>query len=450
MSTRRLGSAAAWCLALLATLTLWGCGTARAPSAAASGTSHASGSEAMPAFPGAPGWAAHTPGGRGGRIIRVSTLAGSGPGSFREAVEAAGPRIIVFEVGGIIDLERQNLAVREPFVTIAGQTAPSPGITLIRGGIAIRTHDVVIQHLRIRPGEAGAAKLSGWEVDGIASTAGAYNVIVDHCSLSWATDENLSASGPRFEGADPEEWRRNTSHRITFSNNIIAEGLSNSTHAKGEHSKGTLIHDNASEILLVGNLYAHNMERNPLFKGGARGAIVNNLIYNPGRRAIHYNLLAEEWEKHPYQTGQMVLVGNVVRAGPSTSPDLALLMVGGAGDLEFYAEDNLSVDRSGNALPDLGHYRAGTGQARQVEVRPLWPAGLNPLPSAAVQDSVLRNAGARPWDRDAVDRRIVAEAIAGEGRIIDSEQEVGGYPTSRETREAFDPEEWDLRFMIRR
>lgn len=453
MNTHRLGSVAssvAWCLALLAALTLWGCGIAHAPSAAHVDTSRAPAPWAMSAFPDAQGWAARTPGGRGGRIIRVTTLAGSGPGSFREAVEAEGPRIIVFEVGGVIDLERQNLAVREPFVTIAGQTAPSPGITLIRGAIMIRTHDVVIQHLCIRPGEAGAAKLSGWEVDGIATTAGAYNVIVDHCSLSWATDENLSASGPRFEGATPDEWRRNTSHRITFSNNIIAEGLSNSTHAKGEHSKGTLIHDNADEVLIVGNLYAHNLERNPLFKGGARGAIVNNLIYNPGRRAIHYNLLAEEWEEHPYQTGQMVLVGNVVRAGPSTSPDLALLMVGGAGDLEYYADDNLAVDRSGTALPELGRYRAGTAEVRRVDARPFWPAGLNPRPAAAVQNLVLRNAGARPWDRDEVDRRIVTEVLAGGGRIIDSEQEVGGYPTSRETREAFNPEEWDLRFMTRR
>src|SRR5690606_7074454 len=239
------------------------------------------------AFPGALGWAAHTPGGRGGALVRVTTLAAEGPGSFREAVERPGPRIVVFEVGGVIDLGRKDIAIREPYLTIAGQTAPSPGITLIRGGLAILTHDVIVQHIRIRPGEAGAEKMSGWEVDALTTGGGAHDVIVDHCSLTWATDENLSASGPRFAGNSPEEWRTNASRRVTFSNNIVAEGLARATHSKGEHSKGTLIHDNVTDVFIVGNLYANNLERNPLFKGGARGIVANNLIYNPGTRAVH-------------------------------------------------------------------------------------------------------------------------------------------------------------------
>ena len=233
------------------------------------------------AFPGAVGAAATTPGGRGGEILRVTTLAASGPGSFVEAVKKAGPRIIVFEVGGVIDLAESTVRITEPYLTIAGQTAPAPGITFIRGGIDIATHDVVIRHIRVRPGDGGRPKLSGDDYDAI-STIGAHDVIVDHCTLTWATDENLSASGPRFTGNTPEEWRKGTSHRITFSNNIIAEGLADSVHIKGEHSKGSLIHDNTSDILIIGNLYAHDRERSPLFKGGARGAIVNNLIYDPG------------------------------------------------------------------------------------------------------------------------------------------------------------------------
>ncbi|MEF9979334.1 MAG: hypothetical protein RR834_12680, partial [Thermomonas sp.] len=201
------------------------------------------------AFPGAMGWAAQTPGGRGGKIIRVTTLATDGPGSLREAVDAEGPRIVVFEVGGVIDLGVKALKIKEPFLTIAGQTAPQPGITLIRGGIDLAAHDVVIQHIRVRAGEAGLPKMAGTDFDSI-STIGAYNVIVDHCSLTWSTDENLSASGTRFKGDTPEQWRDGTSHRITFSNNIIAEGLGYATHAKGEHSKGSLIHDNARDILI--------------------------------------------------------------------------------------------------------------------------------------------------------------------------------------------------------
>ena len=114
----------------------------------------------------------------------------------------------------------------------------------------------------------------------------------------------MSMSGKRFIGDTPESWRANTSHRITFSNNIMAEGLARATHWKIEHSKGSLIHDNATDILIIDNLYAHNFERNPLFKGGVRGVLVNNLIYDPGQRALHYNLMAQEWGDHPYQIGR--------------------------------------------------------------------------------------------------------------------------------------------------
>ena len=236
------------------------------------------------AFPGAQGWAAHTPGGRGGRIIRVTTLAASGPGSFAEALAASGPRIVVFEVGGVIDLGMKELRITEPFLTIAGQTAPQPGITFIRGGLTIATHDVVVRHIRMRPGDGDKPKWSG-DIDAITTVRGARDVIVDHCSLTWATDENLSASSTRFLGESEQQWMEAASRRITYSNNIIAEGLANATHAKGEHSKGSLIHDHVNDMLIVGNLYAHNYERNPLFKGGARGQVINNLIYDPGQRA---------------------------------------------------------------------------------------------------------------------------------------------------------------------
>lgn len=399
------------------------------------------------AFPGAQGWAATTPGGRGGQVLRVTNLNGAGPGSFREALETPGPRIIVFEVGGVIDLDRQTLRITEPFVTIAGQTAPSPGITFIRGGMDIATHDVIVQHIRIRPGSAGQPQSSGWDEDAI-STQAAYNVIVDHCTLTWATDENLSASGPRFTGATPDEWRAGTSHDITFSNNIIAEGLAHSTHSKLEHSKGSLIHDNVTNILIVGNLYAHNYERSPMFKGGVRGAIVNNLIYNPGPRALHYNLMAEEWGARPYQNGQMVAVGNVMRAGYDTPDPIAFLMIGGYGDLEYYGRDNIAVDRIGRPLPMLGSYT--TSGARIIEARRamLWPDGLVAMPARDVQRYVLANAGARPWDRDAHDIRIIADVAEGRGRIIDSEEQVRGYPVHAETRRPFNPEDWDMRTMI--
>jgi pectate lyase len=410
----------------------------------------ANGAGAAPplAFPGAQGWAAHTPGGRGGKLLRVTTLAASGPGSLREAIETKGPRTIVFEVGGVFDLERSEINIQEPFVTIAGQTAPSPGVTLIRGGIDISTHDVVIRHIRVRVGEAGAAKHSGWGVDAISTVTGARDVIVDHCSLTWATDENLSASGKRFVGKTPDDWREAVSHRITFTHNIIAEGLAESTHDKGEHSKGSLIHDNVTDILIANNLYAHNFERSPLFKGGARGLLVNNLIYDPGQRAVHYNLIDEEWGEYPRQTGRIVMIGNVMRAGPSTRDPLALVMLGGSGDLELYDEDNLALDRIGRPLPMQGRYTTAPAKIVALTARPELPFGVNVLGSGAVQDAVIADVGARPWDRDLHDARIVADTIEGRGRIIDSENEVGGYPKYPETRAAFDPREWDMDTML--
>ena len=399
----------------------------------------------QPAFPEALGWAAHTVGGRGGKIIRVTTLAADGPGSFVEAINTKGPRIVVFEVGGIIDLEQRELKITEPYLTIAGQTAPTPGITLIKTGIDLATHDVIIQHLKIRTGTAGAPKRQGWEPDAF-STINAHNVIVDHCSLTWAVDENLSASGPRFQGKTPEDWRRAVSHDITFSNNIIAEGLAHATHSKGEHSKGSLIHDNVNNILIIGNLYAHNYERNPLFKGGVRGMVINNLIYNPGPRAIHYNLIPEEWYGREYQNGQLTMIGNVLRAGPSTPHDVALFMLGGSGDIEIYDEDNIAVDRLGNPLPKHGRYT--TSKARILDMaKPALPFGVKPLPAVDVQDAVIANAGARPWDRDKVDARIVADTIEGRGEIIDSEEQVGGYPIQKETHQPFNEKDWDLTTM---
>lgn len=392
-------------------------------------------------------WSAYTDGGRGGEIVRVTTLASDGPGSLREAIERQGARIIVFEVGGVIDLEKETIAITNPDITIAGQTAPSPGITLIRGGFDVKTHDVIIQHLRIRPGDNGEPRGSGFAEDSI-STLSAHNLIVDHCSLTWAVDENLSASGPRFTGETPDEWRAGTSRNILYNHNLIAEGLADSTHPKFEHSKGSLIHDNVNGILIYGNLYAHNYERSPLFKGGVHGQIVNNFIYDPGQRAVHYNLQALEWGKVPFETGKMDLIGNVMRAGQSTAEGLPLVMIGGDGDLALHARDNIAVDRWGNPLPERGRYTTGAAKFVDApEAMPL-PAGLPVMPAAAVERFVLANAGARPWDRDGHDVRVFANAAEGRGEIIDSQSEVGGYPSVEPSYRAFDPALWDLYTML--
>lgn len=382
-----------------------------------------------------PGWT-QTRGGEGGATVRVTTLAADGPGSFAEALATPGPRTIEFAVAGVIDLGGRSLRLREPFVTIAGETAPSPGITLTNGGLSVITHDVIIRHLRIRPGAGDRARKSGWEVDGLATGAGARDVIVDQCSFSWATDENLSASGPRFEGETPDDWRRNTSHRITFSRNLIGECLHDSTHGKGPHSKGSLIHDNATDILIYGNLYISNDDRNPLFKGGARGAIVNNVMHNPGQRFLQFGLNLREWGDRPMQRGVMTIVGNVARVGASTRDGIHFLDA--RGPLDYFLKDNLYLGRDGTpATPSLqllpalrrpGDEPEAALSPREVDQPPSWPANLKARPAAEVRDWVFATVGARPWDRDAVDRRLVEEARTGGGRIIHFESEVGGLP----------------------
>ncbi|MFC3308933.1 pectate lyase family protein [Blastomonas aquatica] len=387
-----------------------------------------------------------TKGGAGGRIIRVTTLAKAGPGSFAEALATKGPRTIVFEVGGVIDLGRSSIDITEPYLTIAGQTAPSPGITIIKGGIDVKTHDVVVSHLRVMTGADGQAKLSGWEADAF-STVAAHNVVVEHCSFLWGTDENMSASGPRFTGNTVDEWRAGTSHHIVFRDNIAAEGLANSSHPKGEHSKGSLIHDNATHITFYRNVWAHNVERTPLVKGGAQVAMINNLIFNPGHRAIHYNLMNLEWAGQPYVTGEITAMGNVMRGGNDTNEGLPFLMLGGDGDLAYFGKDNRAVDRHGNALPQFGRY--GETKAKLITAKaPLADVSqYRILPSGEVETSVLASAGARPWDRAPDDIRVLFFVAEGRGDIIDDESEVGGYPAPVATFAPFVEADWNLDTM---
>jgi hypothetical protein len=379
-----------------------------------------------PAPPGTRAFGDETLGGIGGTVVRVTTLAPTGAGSLREALDLEGPRVIVFEVGGIIDLARARLVIDEPFVTIAGQTAPSPGITLIRGALTVVTHDVRIEHLRLRMGDAGAAAGEGFEPDATTDGAAATDIVFDHVSVAWGVDENLSVSGPRFDGP------QGTSRAVTIKNSIIAEGLNESVHEKGAHSMGTLIHDYCSDVAVVGNLYAHNDERNPWFKGFATGVIVNNVVYDPGTWAMRLGAVLNEWADSGItpEGPRVSIVSNVMRHGPSTPPERA--MVGSNSNGSAYLEDNLAFDADGRPATVVD------ARVVQLSARPTWPIGLDVLPAAQVFERVLATAGARPRERDAVDTRIVAEVRAGTGSLVDSQDDVGGYPTAAPTRRALD------------
>jgi pectate lyase len=382
-----------------------------------------------------PGWT-QTKGGDIGQTLVVENLSAEGPGSLAAAVAAEGSRLITFKVAGLIDLHGHSLRLRNPNITIAGETAPSPGITLTNGGVTVATHDVILRHLHVRPGAEGHALKSGWEVDGLSTAQGAYDVIVDHCTFTWATDENLSASGPRFEGATAKEWRENTSHRVTFSHCIIAEGLRNSAHGKGPHSMGSLIHDNTSDILIYGNLYLSNNARNPLFKGGARGAVVNNFIHNPGGAAFLYGLVAEEWGDHPWERGIVSVMGNVLKYGRDTGKKASFALFTGPGPCDAYFTDNLVQNADGEPQSFYIRFKPAWDKPtvetdtlkilHQLERPPFEVPGLTARPASEVPAWVLADAGARPWDRDPIDKRLIEQARTGTGKIIDSETEVGG------------------------
>ncbi|WP_049724106.1 pectate lyase [Gilvimarinus polysaccharolyticus] len=369
------------------------------------------------------GFGVDTTAGLGGEVIKVTSLAAAGPGSLRAALNQSGKRVVVFEVGGIINLAGTNIDIVEPFLTLAGETAPEPGITLIRGGLSVRTHDVRISHIAVRPGTNDMQALSGWEPDGIGvSRAQARNVHVDHVSTSWAVDENMSASGERYEG--PEA----TSGRVTFSNSIIAEALDYATHKKGKHSKGILIHDYVQEVAVVGNLFAHNDRRNPYFKAHATGVVVNNLMYNLGNAAVQLGYIAHEWVGHKFKPGnpKVAVVGNELRYGRDTYSDLALVSYQG----DVYLSDNQVLNLTGGEMAQV------QGDIHFLDKAPVWPTGLQPISLSDVYEHVLHNAGARPWARNDVDRRIVASLRNKSGRIIDSQEAVGGYPNYSPTYRA--------------
>lgn len=389
-------------------------------------------------------------GGQGGRVIRVTTLSAEGPGSFTEAVKAKGPRIVVFEVGGVIDLGMKPVKISNGDLTIAGQTAPSL-VTFIKGGIEIGqgTRNVIIQHIAVRPGEAGQAKKSGWECDGIYAY-GASEIDVSNCSITWATDEGLSASGKRFgednTGATVADWRAYTSRTVQFTRNIVAEGLSNSTHSKGEHSKGSLIHDNVTGASVRDSLYAHNRERNILFKGGAQGEMTGNVVYNAGKRFAHYNLHKGEWGDHPFVEGRVNVVQNIFLGGPSTDAKAAAFMLGGDGPLALTIQENLALRADGTPMELTGRF----GTATPLLTLQAHAYVDHTVALRAHMERVLDTCGARPWERDPIDARIVADVRNGTGRIIDSEQDVGGYPVRPETRAAFVESDWDLATMTRK
>jgi pectate lyase len=368
----------------------------------------------LPAFPGAEGFGCGTPGGRGGRVMVVSNLADSGPGSLREALEASGPRFVVFAVSGTIEVSEQ-IVVDDPFVTVAGQTAPGGGITLRAGPgndsglVDIQTHDVVIRFLRFRVGAVEG--VSGENLDGLnVWHENGHDVVIDHNSFSWAVDENVST------------W--DDAKRITFSWNIIGEGLRWATHPEGEHSKGLLVSgDRAGDISVHHNLFVHNIARNPQISAPGRVQVVNNVVYDYRDSALQTS--------NAHGAPKIDVVGNYFKAGPESDPDRY--------EVDGYPVQDKngawSVHVTGNVGPHgktLGSQRDLVSPEDQDLVVNDAPPGLPPIATTRAEQAyqdVLTKAGARVPHLDAVDARLIEDVRRGTGGMINDPEDVGGWPS---------------------
>ncbi|MFB3826607.1 MAG: pectate lyase [Bryobacteraceae bacterium] len=381
----------------------------------------------VPAFPGAEGFGAGTPGGRGGRVLVVTTLADSGPGSLRAACETGGPRVIVFGVSGIIDL-KSELQLKEPFATIAGQSAPGDGICLRNYPLRIATHDVILRFIRSRLGTA-----AGQALDGLTVTDGGENVIIDHCSASWAVDENLSPSG--------------RIRNITVQWCISSEGLMRSVHRKGVHSYGSLVRATGG-VTLHHNLWAHNNGRNPMIgdayhrKPWPTFDVRNNVTYDYGYQCLG---TVTDFVSANY-------VANYIKPGPSTNPAKKPVSIAPTADAKFYIRDNFVEGRADltgdNRLMFNITERKGRKLVTVVE-EPFAAPPVTATPAREAFEAVLAGAGCTRPVRDAVDQRIVADVRNGAGRIIDTPEQAGGWPAYRSARPLPDndgdgmPDQWE-------
>jgi pectate lyase len=358
----------------------------------------------LPAFPGAEGFGAYARGGRGGAVLFVDNLGDSGPGSLRAAVEATGPRIIIFRVSGTIALATR-LRISDPYVTIAGQTAPGDGICLKDHHLVVSADHVIVRYLRVRPGDNAGA-----EVDSISVTSGE-NVIIDHCSTSWSVDETLSVAGD--------------GDNVTVQWCMITEPLNNSVHSKGEHGYAALIRgSNGARYTYHHNLFAHFKARGPRPGNyvdhltdpvGLLFDFRNNVCYNWGGSSSGYNSDTESISRYNF-------VGNYYKTGPNSSGSYAFK------ESCPYAAAHFSGNYMNGSEPadPWSLVTGSTGGAYRQSV----PFDAGTVTTDSAPDAyarVLREAGAS-IRRDPVDARIVRDVMDGTGRIIDDEADVGSWP----------------------
>ena len=384
------------------------------------------------AFPGAEGYGRFAIGGRGGKVIAVTNLNDSGPGSLRDAVDQeVGPKTIVFNVSGNIQLE-SRLVVSQPFVTIAGQTAPGKGIMISRAPIGLTGNDGVIRFLRVRIG-------AGRTYDGMGLT-GANNSIIDHCSISWTIDESFSSR---------------SAHNISLQRTLISEALNVAGH--GKYAAGKM-HGYAATIggdvgSFHHNLLAHNYGRNWSIGGGLNGNgfyggkvdIRNNVVYNWGHRATDGG------------ANQVNFVNNYYKPGASTDFFYALNAQHegvGKGKQQYYFDGNIMKGHFDEKNQEKGRkFTLSNGDKVDYETfvdQPFFESHVNTQSAEAAYKNVLSDVGANQPVFDTHDQRIIQETLKGTysfkgsksglGGMIDHQDDAGGWENyPNETRDV----NWD-------
>lgn len=367
----------------------------------------------IPAFPGAEGGGAFSFGGRGGKVITVTNLNDSGPGSFRDACEQGGARIVVFNVAGIIKL-KSPIIVRAPYITIAGQTAPGDGVCIAGESFWVNTHDVVVRHMRFRRGETNVGRR-----DDAFGGNPVGNIMIDHCSTSWGLDENISFYRHMFNPGEGYKELKLPTVNVTIQNTISAQALDTYNHAFGS----TLGGENCT---FMRNLWASNAGRNPSIGWNGVFNFVNNVIYNWVHRSVDggdytalYNIINNYYKPGPL-TPKNSPVGHRILKPESGRSKLDHYVFG-----RVYADGNVM---EGNERVTRNNWDGGV----QVQDQPntdgytdlmKWnePFPMPQFPIMTAQESydfVLKHAGATLPKRDIVDERVIEEVKTGKNYYV--------------------------------
>lgn len=363
----------------------------------------------IPAFPGAEGGGAYSFGGRGGKVITVTSLADSGPGSLREACEQGGARIIVFNVAGIIHL-KSPLIIRAPYITIAGQTAPGDGVCIAGETIWANTHDVVVRHMRFRRGETWVGRRD----DSFGGNP-VGNIMIDHCSTSWGLDENISFYRHMFNPEDGSKDLKLPTVNVTIQNTISSQALDTYNHSFGS----TLGGENCT---FMRNLWANNAGRNPSIGWNGVFNFVNNVIYNWVHRSVDggdytalYNIINNYYKPGPL-TPKNTPVGHRILKPEAGRSKLGYFVFG-----RVYADGNVvegfpEISKNNWAGGIQVQEQANTdGYTENMKWDKPFPID-NPFPIMTAEqayDFVLDNVGATFPKRDIVDQRVIEQVKTG-------------------------------------